>query len=244
MRVGVYVDAYNLYYAGRQHCGRGQPGWRWLDVRALSETLISGQAAWSGAALERIVYCTARVSSSLNPSGHRDQERYLRALSTSGSVDHIEYGSYQARVKSAYLATRDPQTRRPMLTRSQWPIMVKDSAQQDVPDSHFMVSIANLEEKGSDVNVASHLLIDVLTGRVDAAVVISNDSDLKFPVATARAHVPVGTVNPGKGYTAGALTGAPGDGCGNHWWRSLNATHFTSNQLPDPCGRIGKPPGW
>jgi hypothetical protein len=23
MRVGVYVDGYNLYYSGRGHCGRG-----------------------------------------------------------------------------------------------------------------------------------------------------------------------------------------------------------------------------
>jgi hypothetical protein len=50
-----------------------------------------------------------------------------------------------------------------------------------------MVSYANREEKGSDVNVASHLLVDVLTDRIDAAVVISNDSDLRFPVQFARA---------------------------------------------------------
>lgn len=64
--------------------------------------------------------------------------------------------------------------------------MVQDGAEQDVPDARFMASVARREEKGSDVNVASHLLIDVLTERVDAAVVISNDSDLAYPVAYAR----------------------------------------------------------
>jgi hypothetical protein len=44
-----------------------------------------------------------------------------------------------------------------------------------------MVSYANREEKGSDVNVAAHLLLDVLGGTVDGALVISNDSDLRFP---------------------------------------------------------------
>jgi len=31
MRVGAYIDGLNLYYKGRAHCGRDQPGWRWLD---------------------------------------------------------------------------------------------------------------------------------------------------------------------------------------------------------------------
>ena len=68
-----------------------------------------------------------------------------------------------------------------------------------------MVSYLDLEEKGSDVNVASHLLSDVLTTRVDAAVVISNDSDLALPLRLARKKVPVGLVNPGSRYLAGAL---------------------------------------
>jgi len=38
------------------------------------------------------------------------------------------------------------------------------------------------------------VLVDVLTGVVDAAVVVSNDSDLEFPVSYARTRVPVGLV--------------------------------------------------
>jgi len=59
-----------------------------------------------------------------------------------------------------------------------------------------MVSYANREEKGSDVNVAAHLLLDVLGGAVDGALVISNDSDLRFPVEQARQHVPIGYSHP------------------------------------------------
>ena len=36
MRVGVYVDGFNVYYGGRGLCGRGTAGWRWLDLRALA----------------------------------------------------------------------------------------------------------------------------------------------------------------------------------------------------------------
>ena len=74
-----------------------------------------------------------------------------------------------------------------------------------------MVSYLHLEEKGSDVNVASHLLSDVLTNQVNAAVVVSNDSDLAVPLRVARDRVPVGLVHPGAGYRAGALTGKPSE---------------------------------
>lgn len=44
--------------------------------------------------------------------------------------------------------------------------------------SVILADVLNREEKGSDVNVATHFLVDVLSEAVDAAVVISNDSDL------------------------------------------------------------------
>jgi hypothetical protein len=52
----------------------------------------------------------------------------------------------------------------------------------------------NTEEKGSDVNLASYLLIDGFRARYDIAVVISNDSDLKTPVEFVRGDLgaPVG----------------------------------------------------
>jgi hypothetical protein len=57
--------------------------------------------------------------------------------------------------------------------------------------SFAAVTAATYEEKGSDVNVAAHLLVDVLAGGFDAAVVISNDSDLRWtpdqPVVSAQA---------------------------------------------------------
>lgn len=107
-----------------------------------------------------------------------------------------------------------------------------------------MASVARREEKGSDVNVASHLLLDVLTGSVEAAIVISNDSDLAFPVRQARLRVPLGLVNPTKGYPAGALNGAPNDGVGGHWWHQLTAADLTACQLPATVGSTRRPTGW
>jgi hypothetical protein len=245
VRVGVYVDAFNLYYGARNLCGRGTPGWRWLDIRSLASSLVAARQNWVGAAVDRVVYCTARTDQATNPSGHIDQDVYLKALRASASVDLIEYGYYVARVKQAPLAVRAPGPAGvPQLIRPQWPVMVQDGAGNQLPDSVFLVSYANREEKGSDVNVASHLLVDVLTGSVDAAVVISNDSDLRFPVQFVRTRVPVGVVNPSPNRLAGALRGQASVGVGRHWWHQLAAADLIAHQLPDPAGRYRRPPGW
>ncbi|MET9074193.1 hypothetical protein ABZX95_18875 [Streptomyces sp. NPDC004232] len=242
MRVGVYVDAYNLYYGGRGLCGRSTAGWRWLDIRSLAAMLVAQRADWPGATVTRIVYCTARVDPSTNASAHRDQDIYLKALVAAGSVDQIEYGKYVYRVKQAPLAIKDSRGR-PQLVVPQWPIVIQNGG-TPCNSAVFMGSFANREEKGSDVNVASHLLIDVLTGAIDAAVVISNDSDLSFPLREARKKVPVGVVNPSRNYLAGDLRGAASDGVGRHWWRQLAQQDFTGHQLNDPVQRYARPVDW
>src|SRR4051812_42186575 len=105
MRVGVYVDGYNLYY-GAKHQLRGRAGWKWLDVRALLTDVVVAQRSWPGATVKRIVYCTARIDGRLNPGGQVDQDVYLKALLASGSVDHIEYGKYVTGLRNRPLATR------------------------------------------------------------------------------------------------------------------------------------------
>lgn len=245
MRVGVYVDGYNLYYGGRAICGRGTAGWRWLDIRAMATAVSTARSPWPGPVDTHVVYCTARIKGAGNAAqAQRDQDVYLRALALAGAVDVIEYGSYVSRTATAPLAVAGPHNR-PRLVRADWPIKVQDAAGGDVSDAVFMASVARREEKGSDVNVAAHLLIDVLTAAVDAAVVISNDSDLRLPVQIARTRVPVGLVNPTTGYPAGALNGDPTAGAGQHWWYQLDRADFTNHQLPTHVDtRITRPTGW
>lgn len=243
MKVGIYVDAFNLYYGGRSLCGRGTSGWRWLDIRALATDLISRRRNWAGATIDRVTYCTALIDGSSNPGGRRDQDLYLRAIQSSGIVDHVELGHYVARVKTAPLATKDARGR-PVITRSAWPVMVHDRNGKPVRDARFMVSFAHREEKGSDVNVASHLLVDVLLGDIDAAVVISNDSDLRYPVQQARQRVPVGVVNPSPNALAGDLRGTAAEGVGRHWWAQLTAADFNAHQLANPISGVSRPQGW
>ena len=127
MRVGVYIDGFNLYYGARFMMGRGTSGWRWLDVRSLSTDLVNRRLNWAGASVSRVVYCTALIDGATNPDGRRDQDVYVRALQRSNTIDVLELGHYVARVKTAPLATRGP-TGKPVIARAAWPVMVQDAA--------------------------------------------------------------------------------------------------------------------
>lgn len=243
MRIGVYLDGFNLYYGGRSLCGRGTAGWRWLDIRALAESIISERKNWLGAAIEHVTYCTARIDAGNNPSGHADQDIYLRALDATGTADHIHYGRYVTRLEYRPLATRGPRNR-PLLATPSLPTQVRDNLGILTGNGRLMVPIAHTEEKGSDVNVASRLLLDVLQRTIDAAVVITNDSDLEFPIKATRQFVPVGTVNPSSSEIAGSLRGTAIDGAGRHFWRQLKPEDFTRHQLPNPAAGYSKPTGW
>ncbi len=60
------------------------------------------------------------------------------------------------------------------------------------------VEVVKTEEKGSDVNLATYLLLDAFQHDCNVAVVISNDSDLKLPIEIAQSElgIRVGVVNP------------------------------------------------
>jgi uncharacterized LabA/DUF88 family protein len=244
VRVGIYIDGYNLYYGARSIAGgSGRAGWRWLDLRRLSENVVAQRSRWTQPQVSRVVYCTARISGAQNSSAQQDQDVYLRALTAANAVDVIEYGHYVSRVAKGPLAI-EGQRGQPMLTTASWPVMVRDAADNPVVNATFLVKVARREEKGSDVNVAAHLLLDLLHRRVDAAVVISNDSDLAFAVAEARDIVPIGLINPSPRPPAAKLDVRSTRGVGGHWWYKLVKADLTAAQMPDPIGKITKPLGW
>lgn len=68
--------------------------------------------------------------------------------------------------------------------------------------------VIKTEEKGSDVNLATHLLVDGFQNDYELAVVISNDSDLLLPIRilTEKLGKPVGLLNPQKKHPSAALS--------------------------------------
>jgi len=195
MRIGVYVDAFNVYYGGRSLCGRRTAGWRWLDLPSLALDLIDPNL-WPGASLARVVYCTALRDSEGDASSIVDQRTCINALLHHWPQAVAVYGRYASRIKTGALT--DNRTRPPRRVTSPglanlpaW--LPAEEITGPEGTQELLVAVSGFEEKGSDVNVASHLLMDVLGGRIDAAMVFSNDSDLGFPLRTARLHVPVAT---------------------------------------------------
>jgi hypothetical protein len=184
----------------------------------------------------------------MDPDLPKRQESFINALRASGSIDWVEYGLFLDKVKTRPLALRGKgkKKNKPVLVHPQVPVLIKDGNDKPVPKAVFMVTIADREEKGSDVNVATHLLIDALANppAMDAAIVISNDSDLKLAVAQVRLRMPLGIVNPGRGYTAGALLHNPATDVAEQWERQLTFADFSAHQLSDPAGKYAKPAGW
>ncbi len=53
------------------------------------------------------------------------------------------------------------------------------------PNTHL---VYKTEEKGSDVNIASYILVDAFDNDYDVAVIVSNDSDLATPIRLTRSR--------------------------------------------------------
>ena len=123
--------------------------------------------------ITKIRYFTARVSARQgDPQQPQRQQIYLRGLRTLGLVT-IHYGHF--------------------LTHT-----VRMPIANPRPGGPRTAEVTKTEEKGSDVNLASHLLLDAFRKSCDTAVVISNDSDLREPIRIAEEQlgIRVGIVNP------------------------------------------------
>jgi len=103
--------------------------------------------------------------------------------------------------------------------------------------------VIKTEEKGSDVNLATHLLHDAHMGRFDVAVVISNDSDLLEPIKLVRQelHKQVGILNPQTKPSRALLPHI--DFIKQIRTGTLKTAQFPS-KLSDRHGTFTKPAGW
>jgi hypothetical protein len=101
-----------------------------------------------------------------------------------------------------------------------------------------------VEEKGSDVNLASHLLLDALQGSFDVAAVLSNDSDLVEPIriVTKVLGKPVGLLSPVSNPTLELKNVAS-------FIRRISVSDLARSQFPDPVvladgSTLNKPTTW
>lgn len=82
------------------------------------------------------------------------------------------------------------------------------------PNGPRFEEVLKMEEKGSDVNIATYMLVDAFRKDCDQLVVVTNDSDLAEPVRIINKEllIPVGVFNPQTNDTAvrrSRVTGKP-----------------------------------
>jgi uncharacterized LabA/DUF88 family protein len=171
--------------------------------------------------LNRVRYFTALVKPYPNdPQQPVRQQAYLRALRTLPELS-IHLGQYQ---------------------KSQaWMKLVKPP-----PGGPDTVLVHRSEEKGSDVNLATHLLLDAFRDDFEAAVIVSNDSDLAEPIKVTRheLHKRVLVLFP-------CMPGRHGN---NQLKKVASLHHIVDHhllaacqlppQLTDAKGKIRKPAAW
>lgn len=202
MRTILYVDGFNLYYRKLKR----SPELKWLDLERLGERMLSQHNQIVG-----IKYFTARVSSFADPDAPRKQQLYFNALKSLPNLT-IHEGRFQSTQKWARLVK--PPSLKP-----------EGSVSQPWPD---VVLINHTEEKGSDVNLASHLLLDAFLDRFDVAAVVSGDSDLTAPIRMVRDDLAkvVGILTPKSGIPKEMEDAAS-------FVKRIKPSHLRDSQFPD-----------
>jgi hypothetical protein len=128
-----------------------KPEHKWLDVQAMAEALFPDDDVVS------VKYFTAKIQpSKIDPRKHIRQQVYFRALQTLPKVQ-LFFGNYVA-------------TRAMMPLYDEWKAGIKK-----------LVPVAKQEEKGTDVNLATHLVRDAFRAEFEVAGVLTSDSDLTEP---------------------------------------------------------------
>lgn len=125
------------------------------------------------AQIHRIRYFTALVKATpKDPQKRQRQQIYIRAIKTIPNLS-VHLGRFQTNIKRLPLA-------HPPMSGSR------------------MVDVMRTEEKGSDVNLASYLLLDGFRKEYEQAVIVSNDADLVTPIKIVRDEfgLKVGLLNP------------------------------------------------
>lgn len=225
METPVYIDGFNLYYG----LLRPTP-YKWLDLEQFCDRLLPRNT------VRKIYYFTAKVDARPHdPDQPMRQLAYLKALSTLPRVE-VHLGTFLSSVVRQVLAETDPCTGR-------WVAQGGKPVPKTVHGKLATAWTLKTEEKGSDVNLAAHLLRDAFSGACSCAVIVSNDSDLLTPVRMAKIDcgLTIGLVPP---RAKGSLElKALAD-----FIRPPRLHHLAQSQFADPLntaeGPVRKPASW
>ena len=195
--------------------------YKWLNIQALAEQMFPHFDVL------KVNYYTATIRSRGDPQKPIRQETFLRALRT---LPKVEIWKSQFSVQKV---NRE-------LARPDWWTQVRRWLGQSIP-MNPVVKVFDPKEKGSDVNLAVHLVNDAWHDRYDVAIVLSNDNDLIEAIKIVRGErgKKVGVINPHHDPNPQLHSQAD-------FVRQLRAADLANAQFPDqiPGTNIHKPTGW
>jgi len=226
IRTYIYVDGFNLYYRSLK-----DTPYKWLDLKKLFAYLLKQENR-----IDKIKYFTTKVSGRLDPNKPIRQETYLRAIEKYIPEIEIYYGHFLSNEITAPLANTNPPQR---VKVNIWRHGTqKTIIAETTPDQ--LVKVIKTEEKGSDVNLAVHLLNDAWLNKYDCAVVVSNDSDLAEALRLVREmHKTIGILTPVKYPSQELIKYAS-------FIKRIRKKALSLSQLPNPIPEtnIYKPNSW
>lgn len=192
--------------------------YKWLDLLALfTDVLLPIHK------ITAINYYTAKVSARDDPNLPLRQQVYLNALAKHIKCIKIVEGHFKETEVRMKLVT-------PIRTFAQ---------------THQFAKVLKTEEKGSDVNLALHMVHHAWQKKYDCAVVVSNDSDLSeaLRIVKTELHKRVILLVPGDATVRPAVSQLK-----RYATKVIHLTpaHAAGAQLPNPIPgtTIHKPTGW
>ena len=152
-----------------------------------------------------------------NPGQFQRQQIYLRAIQTIPNLS-LHYGYFLTSTVTMRL-------------------------EHPLRDGSTTARVVKTEEKGTDVNIASHLLLDAFDHECDTTVIVSNDSDLLPAIRfiKERFGLTVWILNPHQKRSWALADIAD-------FYRPIRRGPLSASQFPDrmqdAAGAFTKPPGW
>ncbi|MDR1213312.1 MAG: NYN domain-containing protein [Propionibacteriaceae bacterium] len=212
----LYIDGLNLY----RRCLEDHPNLKWLDLQALAENLLPGHDVIG------VHYFTALLKPGTSPDPRKPtrQQVYLRAIATLPQVIvHLGKFRIDTRWMISHPVSVDPAT-----------------------GEYRRTQVRKIEEKGSDVSLAVHMLADAYASRADLYAMLTNDSDqaetlrvlkteagcrtgLILPMETARASKELMKTNPD---VISFVT------------RDILRSSQLPDRIADAHGVVSRPPEW
>ena len=222
LKLFTYIDGFNLYNGSLKNTS-----YKWLNLLAFAQQLRPTDE------ILHVKFFTARLHERLHdPDEPKRQMIYWRALRTVESIEIIE-GQFLTKP-----------TRLPDVADVDRIKLQHDAGINTRGIRPIMHHVYRSEEKGTDVNLAVHLVNDAHLNRFDGAIVVSNDSDLVEAVRIVRkvTNKPIYAFYPQSSTPSFKLKQVA------NRFREVKESHLSLSQFPatlnDARGAFSKPASW